>query len=178
MPCIYKYVITFDNGKAPCVDDGFLSLCICKPKIRKTAQLGDWIIATGSRSRISRVPKIVFAAKVTEIKTMEQYAIENEGRRDCIYHFDGLSLTHNGSQIHDDQKNQNKDISGRFCLISTQFWYFGKDAIELPEPLHGLYHQGRGHGKIRDEPIVEAANTYFSQKKCGVLGQPNHMLGF
>lgn len=92
---------------------------------------------------------------------MEQYAIENEGRRDCIYRFDGLSLTHNGSQIHIDQKNQNKDIGGRFCLISRQFWYFGRDAIELPEPLHGLYHQGRGHGKICDEHTVRAASAFF-----------------
>lgn len=178
MSFIYKYVITVDTGVAPCVDEGLLSLCICKPKIRKTAQVGDWIIATGSRPKISRTPKVVFAAKVTEIKTMEQYAVENEGRRDCIYRFDGLSLIHNGSQIHGDRKNQNKDISGRFCLISKQFWYFGRDAIELPEPLHGLHHRGQGHGKIRDEHTVQAACAFFSQKQCGVLGQPNHKLGF
>jgi Nucleotide modification associated domain 2 len=39
----YFYKLTADNGGAPCVRYGLLSLAICKPMIRKTAKEGDLI---------------------------------------------------------------------------------------------------------------------------------------
>jgi Nucleotide modification associated domain 2 len=41
---IYAYKMTDDNGGAPCVQDGFLTLAICKPEIRKIAKEDDIII--------------------------------------------------------------------------------------------------------------------------------------
>jgi Nucleotide modification associated domain 2 len=41
MSDIYFYKLTADNGGAPCVRHGLLSLAICKPMIRKTAEEGD-----------------------------------------------------------------------------------------------------------------------------------------
>lgn len=38
MPKIYFYKLTADNGGAPCVQDGLLSLAICKPMIRDQEQ--------------------------------------------------------------------------------------------------------------------------------------------
>jgi hypothetical protein len=37
MPKIYIYKLTSDDGGAPCVRDGILSLAICKPWIRSVA---------------------------------------------------------------------------------------------------------------------------------------------
>jgi len=39
MPKIYFYKLTCDDGGAPCVQDGLLSLAICKPMIRSTAEV-------------------------------------------------------------------------------------------------------------------------------------------
>ena len=33
---IWRYVLAHDSGRAPCVDDGVLTLCTCKPKILPT----------------------------------------------------------------------------------------------------------------------------------------------
>jgi len=38
---IFMYKLTTDNGGAPCVENELLSLCICKPKIRMSAKVGD-----------------------------------------------------------------------------------------------------------------------------------------
>ena len=174
MNSIFKYVITHDEGTAPCVDNGLLSLCICKPKIRRVAVPGDWVIATGSKVRVSKIPKIVFAAKITKKISMETYALEDNKRSDSIYEFDGFSLIHNGSPIHRNEKAQAVDKSGRNCLLSQKFWYFGQNAIELPNDLYSLYHYGRGHGKINDTKMLGLLENYLSTISSGVLGKPHH----
>jgi len=176
MNSIFKYVIKHDGGTAPCVDNGLLSLCICKPKIRRVAKAGDWVIATGSKQTVSKVPKIVFAAKITKKLSMETYALENNNRSDSIYEFDGFSLIHNGSPIHSDEKAQAVDKSGINCLLSEKFWYFGENAIELPNDLYSLYHYGRGHGKINDEEMLNLLENYLLNIPTGIIGEPNHKL--
>ena len=47
---IFRYVVRFDSGAAPNPFGGWCSLAICKPGIRRTAGVTDWII--GLRSRI------------------------------------------------------------------------------------------------------------------------------
>ena len=59
MTKIYIYKLTTDNGGAPCIKDGTLSLAICKPAIRSTA-VKDHIIlgfAANSLYSDSRYPR-------------------------------------------------------------------------------------------------------------------------
>jgi len=42
---IYVYKCVVDDGGVPCIDDGLLTLTICKPYIRSTAAAGDLIFA-------------------------------------------------------------------------------------------------------------------------------------
>ena len=63
---IYSYLLVTDNGSAPCVQQNILSLAICKPRIRKAAKVGDYIIAFSSKSmKISQNAKIIYIAKIT-----------------------------------------------------------------------------------------------------------------
>jgi hypothetical protein len=39
---VYFYKLVVDDGGAPCVQNGLLSLAICKPQIRKTASVAAW----------------------------------------------------------------------------------------------------------------------------------------
>ena len=45
IPKFYLYKMTVDNGSAPCVQDGVLTLAICKQTIRRVAPEGSVIIA-------------------------------------------------------------------------------------------------------------------------------------
>ena len=54
MPTLYTYVMPYDGGSAPNPYWGICTLVICKPKIRLSAQVGDWVVGTGSiRARVT-----------------------------------------------------------------------------------------------------------------------------
>jgi len=61
-----------DYGFAPNPFFGVCTLATCKPVIRRTAAVGDWIVGTGSRS-YNREGYLVFAFKVTEILHYNEY---------------------------------------------------------------------------------------------------------
>jgi hypothetical protein len=50
-PNIYVYKCVVDDGTAPCIDRRFLSMTICKPKVRTSANVGDIVIAFGTNAR-------------------------------------------------------------------------------------------------------------------------------
>jgi hypothetical protein len=69
---LYSYVVARDYGFAPNPFYGFCTLATCKPNIRKTAQVGDWVIGTGSKSK-ARDGQLVYAMRVSETMTFDEY---------------------------------------------------------------------------------------------------------
>ncbi len=55
---IYSYVLRYDDGVAPNPFFGFCTLAVCKPVIRRKAQVGDWIIGTGSKENVNIMLKL------------------------------------------------------------------------------------------------------------------------
>src|SRR5262249_55154673 len=47
-PTLFSYCIPYDFGSAPNPFWGLCTLAICKPDIRRTANVGDWVVGTGS----------------------------------------------------------------------------------------------------------------------------------
>lgn len=50
MTKIFSYVLAKDLGSAPNPLLGKCTLTICQPLIRQKAEIGDWIIGTGSKN--------------------------------------------------------------------------------------------------------------------------------
>lgn len=80
MPKIYSYILRTDDGAAPNPFWGLCTLTICKPKIRRKAQIGDWVIGTGSKNVKVSDGKIydfsdslVYAMKISDKKTLKEY---------------------------------------------------------------------------------------------------------
>lgn len=168
----YSYCIPYDDGAAPNPYWGICTLTICKPKIRKTASIGDWVIGTGSKD----VPghgdlsnKLVYAMKITDKKTLAEYdefcreecckKIPNWTHRDhrrrlgdCIYDF-SQDPPRQRPGVHK-EKNIEKDLSGKYSLISNHFYYFGDNPIDLPEFLRPIVRQGQGHRSNSNEPFI------------------------
>ncbi len=82
----YVYKCVVDDGGAPCVDRGLLTLTICKPYIRSTAREGDLIFAFGSNAE-TPMNRLVYIAVVSDRIPKGQYFTRTEyhERRDCIY---------------------------------------------------------------------------------------------
>ena len=70
---LFSYVVARDFGFAPNPFYGFCTLCTCKPIIRRVASVGDWIVGTGSKACVGRQNQVVFAMRVTETLTLDEY---------------------------------------------------------------------------------------------------------
>ena len=69
---LFSYVVARDFGFAPNPFYGFCTLATCKPKIREKAEVGDWVIGTGSIAQ-RRGNFLVYAMCVTEVMTFNKY---------------------------------------------------------------------------------------------------------
>lgn len=167
----YVYKLTSDRGGAPSAPlprDGcaaLLTLSICKPAIRRTAQPGDRILGLTSRSLAESdgypLNAILYAAVVEgAVDAREYYAARSPFRHrpDCIYRFhrENGTIEHSGrTPLHADPAYRGRDIglypyyrNGR-TLLSRDFRYFGAEAVAIPGRLVALLQiseaLGQGH---------------------------------
>lgn len=74
MARIHSYVVRYDSGFAPNPFYGYCTLATCKPNIRKGADIGDWVVGSGSNDRnVRRGGHLVYAMRVTETMTFDEY---------------------------------------------------------------------------------------------------------
>jgi|HubBroStandDraft_2_1064218.scaffolds.fasta_scaffold182939_2 hypothetical protein len=102
MQKVYIYKMIVDDGGAPCVRDGILSLAICKPAIRSVARRGSILLGFAGKGLYAD-NCLVYAAKVSEHLDAREYFLEPRyaTRPDCIYRWDGRGFEwKNGSKFH------------------------------------------------------------------------------
>jgi hypothetical protein len=167
MPKIYFYKLTFDAGGAPCVEKGLLSLSICKPMLRRTAEKGDIVIGFAANS-LHADNRLIYVARVNEkLENGDYYrpSIYN-ARADCIYEWRGDrfaqragSLYHGsaGDLVHD--LGQHPNYPSANTLLSREFCYFGaagSDAYKKAFPLvaEAVAALGRGHRVHHDAKLL------------------------
>ena len=142
-----------------------LTLAICKPAIRRTAQPGDRILGITSHALANSdgypLGSVIYAAIVGEgIEARDYFAPAGQfaTRPDCIYEFHQQNGTaaHTGrSRLHRGEQHILKDL-GRYpfykngrVLLSYEFRYFGLGAPRIPARLHLLNAAaaslGQGH---------------------------------
>lgn len=131
MARIYFYKMTVDVGAAPCVAGKLLSLAICKPAIRRTAQCGDYVIGFAADS-LYRDNRLIYVAKVTDCRANGEYFRDREfsGREDCVYAWRGHALVlRAGAQHHTEPGNALHDLGvgpgypSAKTLLSNDFRY-------------------------------------------------------
>ena len=167
----YLYKMTSDRGGAPCAiepaagQDPLLTLAICKPAIRRTAQPGDRILGITSHALAHTdgypLLSVIYAAVVVEAVEARDYfspQTQFSSRPDCIYQFHQQNgrASHSGrSALHRTEAHLAKDLgsypyyrNGR-VLVCRDFRYFGSDAVKIPARLHLLQTAadtlGQGH---------------------------------
>lgn len=186
MQTLYSYVLRFDDGAAPNPFWNICSLAICKPKIRKQAKVGDWVVGTGSaNSKISPnrtrdfAGKLVYAMKVSKTMSFQRYdsfckeeltnKIPSWYSRDwrmrlgdCIYEYLGGKLPRVRKGVHT-ERNRKKDLSGTRVLLSNNFYYFGSEPVVIPDNLRTIVQPGQGHKKTDNTVILMRLEEWLSQ---------------
>lgn len=173
MMTLFSYTIPVDDGAAPNPYWGTLTLAICKPVIRRTAKIDDWIVATGSKNTElgDLQHKIVYAMKVTNKMTLEQYDeycrkilpkkipnVKSSDTRfhigDCIYDFTIDPKGKLRPSVHG-LGNVATDLGGKNVLLSDHFYYFGNRPIDLPKKFHRIVKSNQGHKSKSNNDIAQ-----------------------
>lgn len=182
MAKIWRYVLAHDGGRAPCIDGGMLTLCCCKPVIRKGAGIGDWVI--GLAPKRFGVGLVAWAGQVAKVLPMGAYGEQFSERQDAIYRVSAIAadgkemLDHVGGHYHNTAKQRSTDASGLHCLIFSPFWYFGRQARTLPMNLLGLTHYHVGQtSRGSDVELALKLQAWLSQWPAGVSGRPRDAVG-
>lgn len=196
---LFTYIMTDDSGSAPNPFNGMCTLAICKPAIRRTANVGDWVAGFASVNAEHGIGrKLIYAMKVTQKETMQDY--DTLSRRmwphripnvqswhmpdrlgDSIYDFAnlnayGLPAVRQGAHTEDHRPT---DLGGRNVLISTHFYYFGSSAIELPKDLREICPVTQGHRSTLNSGHVEHFVDWIeSVSEPGQRGWPAHVLNW
>lgn len=192
----YSYKVEHDFGLAPNPFGGYCTLAICKGDIRKNRrlQLGDWVFGTGS-AKLKNLYHLIYAMQIDEKLTFEQYWDDERFQYkkpvlngslvqlygDNIYHKEAKT----GSWIQEDSAhslakgalNENHldaDISGKNVLISTNFYYFGDNAIKIDDEFLPICSKGRSVKSIAipdktAQNFVQWLQTNFNK---GISGDP------
>jgi putative DNA base modification enzyme with NMAD domain len=151
-PRVFRYVVTHDSGFAPCFEGGICTLACCKPNIRLSAIVGDWVL--GFAPQRTGEARLLYAMRVGEVLDFGSYATDHRfaGRRDNIYYSDGSCgirrvATH---ATHLEPREQARDLRGRNVLIADWWRHFEPRGLDLRiavgrEIARRLWYAGRGH---------------------------------
>lgn len=166
------YVVTHDYGFAPNYSQPALTLACCKPNVRRTAVVGDWIVGTHSVTRGSW-RSLCYAAKVTELTDFDSYyrrpefvskrpRADNSG--DAIYYRNDLGLYEQVRNRHHNNANKDTDLKTDRVLICREGWHF-PNGTDLPIGLaERIVKKGPGHRNCSDASVIKEFEAFL----CGL----------
>lgn len=148
MTMMYSYVVDHDNGVAPNPSRGLCTLAKCKfsksgkRNVVEMAEVGDWIIGTGGSAGLARGEsagrgKLIYAMRVEEKVPLAAYCRKYAGKR--------IDADHEPV------------VDGRFALLSRHFYYFGRNALPIPQRFldHPLEKKGPGYRRDFSESFIK-----------------------
>ena len=196
MTTLYSYVVARDYGFAPNPFYGTCTLATCKPKIRKHAKVGDWIIGTGSRTR-NKDGYLVYVMLVSETLTFNEYwksvpfrqkrpnlrGSKKQAFGDNIYFNDTRDGWHQKDSHHSyrdgsaNLKNINHDTQVDRVLLSIDYAYWGDSGPQVPQTFKDYdgvnICANRGHRSRLPKDMVRDFVAWFRALDTkGYLGEP------
>jgi hypothetical protein len=150
---LFSYVVARDYGFAPNPFFNVCTLATCKPGIRGKAQIGDWVIGTGTALRKCR-SYLVFGMVVEEVLTFDQYwsdprfltkrpnlrGSKKQAFGDNIYYhaspeapWQQLNSHHSLADGSPNPANIKNDTQADRVLIGTDFVYWGGSGPRIPK---------------------------------------------
>ena len=192
----FSYIITRDFGFAPNPFQGILTLATCKPRIRKSAQVGDYLIGNSPKASGN---KLIYMAKVEEVTNFDNYWTDFRFQNkkpvmngsfktvygDNIYHRDGdLWIQANSHHSKEDGLVNHANLARDTgitdqVLICPRFFYLGTAMIDFAGLFPSCVHYGIGHHIVPEEDCL-ALWQYLEQiyPKGGLIDYPNLFRAF
>ena len=199
----YVYVVARDFGFAPNPFYGRCTLATCKPRIRNSASIGDWVIGWGSSAH-NFSGYLIYAMLVDQKLHFNDYWNSKEFRckrsvlngslkqmyGDNIYHFNNSQMSwvqadshHSHEDGSENENNKKRDLSSEYVLISSRFWYFGGNPLRLPTRFRregsNICWSGRNYRIIQDENLISQFISWLeTQAEPGYHADPLQFTSF
>lgn len=187
---ILSYILRSDSGYAPNPFHGHCTLACCKPMIRRSAKVGDWIVGLSPR-RLGNA--ITYAMQVSEVISFAVYFRDPRfaaKRPDPTSPDPAVRCGDNCYQpladgtfrplpsFHHEVRNADRhaeflerDLGGRNVLVASRYCYFGADAVPLPPELAFLV-VGRAHRCNFSADQVARTVAFLVKLPRGLRGLP------
>lgn len=200
MPRLYSYVVKYDSGFAPNPFYGYCTLATCKPAIRKSAKIGDWLVGTGSWDRkVLRGDRLVYAMQVSEAQSVDDYWVDPRfekkrpkrngskkqscgdniySRPDIDSHWHQMDSFHSHPDGTPNEEHISRDTGPNRVLIGERFFYFGGEGPVIPAMFrdperYDLCKKGRSRKILKDVDWIDEFVAWLeAQGQRGFRGKP------
>ena len=198
---LFSYIVKYDWGAAPNPYWGYCTLVICKPRIRNSTAVGNWIVGSGSANNPydgkDYSNKIIYAMKVTDVVELEKYneiclgktdygdklakkipkySSKNYPERmgDCIYY--NISYEPKKADmrlgVHGNDCLK-RDLSSNKALISNHYYYFGEKAIDIKGDLEPIIATTQGHRSNANKDYAQEFIDWISSGEFNEFKNPH-----
>ena len=195
---LFSYIVARDYGFAPNPFYGMCTLATCKPRIRASAKIGDWIVGTGAKTKYGLSGRLLYAMKVDEVLTFDEYWADPRflpkrpvlnGSLKQVYGDNIYRRSHGkwcqANSHHSlpggrrNPRNIDRDTSVDRLILAHKFVYFGRAAPLLPQRFRpfkatgeDICCPGQGH-RVMSHQIGAAFEKWLDrQGRWGVQGMP------
>lgn len=194
----FSYKIEHDYGLAPNPFHGYCTLAVCKSNIRNNRflQIGDWIIGTGSKT-LENLHELIFAMRLEEKITFDEYWVDKRFQKkkpilngslaqmygDNFYHKDPVTKlwiqedsAHSLDRGKTNTDHRDRDTGGKYVLISSEFYYFGRNSPMIPDEYIKVCSEGRDMKRtaipkgVAEQFIIWLQDSY----SIGIHGDPTN----
>ncbi|MBN2348619.1 MAG: hypothetical protein JXJ22_07280 [Bacteroidales bacterium] len=186
----FSYVVARDYGFAPNPFGGICTLATCKQRIRNIANINDWIFGITNKKLGNR---LIYAMKVTRILTYNEYWESDEFQfkkpvlngslkqmyGDNIYFYDkGAKKWYQENSHHSYEEgetnfhNLNRDTSCEKVLLSEEFFYFGKENIEIDKSIKKDFVVGINHRHVKKNSAEKLISQLTESHERGYNADP------
>ena len=195
---LFTYIVARDFGFAPNPFYGCCTLATCKPQIRSSASIGDWIVGTGAKGRYDLAGHLIYAMKVDQAMDFDSYwnhpgfvgkrpVINGSLKQlygDNIYHRRGCQWIQADSHHSFDggrpnPRNIEHDTRIDRLLIARTFVYYGSTAPRIPEYFRPYQPTGEdlcciGRGRrVESNELATAFESWLDNRgEWGLQGMP------
>lgn len=176
---VHTYVIAVDAGSAPNYDRPCVTLAVCKPRIRKKAQIGELVLAfAGKQVNPIEPHSVVWAGIVSEKMSFADYWNDRRfaGKKpDKSKHPDNFYRPANGglewvtNEVHGPEATEH-DTNGKFVLAFSQAWQFRTHGPVMPTDFDLRMVNGRRGERVTELPgeVWRRLRTWLDRNAEGI----------
>ena len=171
---VHTYVIATDAGSAPNYDGPFVTLAVCKPRIRRKAEIGELVLAfAGKQVNPTEPHSVVWGGIVAEKMSFAGYWGDRRfaGKKpdrskhpDNFYRPVDSGLLWVKNDVHGPEAT-NHDTGGQFVLGFSPSWQFGAYGPLMPTEFGLRMVNGR-----RGERVSELSEPEWKRLKTWLDG--------